>query len=451
MDDNLYDEACEKAVLGTLLNDKNAVYGIREYLNPNCFYKAFDKGIYEAILRLVDTGNEANIITIIPELKKAGKTVKPSDIAKLGSYKVFEVKGYALHLSELEKRRQLSNLGLYVQQKSFNTGEDIADTISYAMDKINAILGNTTNHIKTATDYLREVKQMVDDNQNGVKPKCSYTGFHEIDNRGGFQPNNLIVLAADTSQGKTALANAIALNTVKFGSPVAFYSLEMTGKQIMTRLAAMESGIPCQRLFNGKLSVNDLSRFDAALGRLELDIYFDDRSTINIDTIISSIRSMVIKNHIDGAIIDYLQMLSVNSRTNNIEAQLAEAARKFKNLAKELNIWILLLSQLSRDTQNPEPTLARLRGSGQINEAADTTILLYRPEYYTATYGKVYKYSGKYSGTQTKGTALINVAKGRNTGPYQFIAGFDSATTRFFDLAEVPSLPFTEKDEPQPF
>jgi replicative DNA helicase len=442
MEDNLYDEACEKTVLGTLLSDKNAIYDIREILKPECFYKAFHKDVYKAVLRLVDAGNEVNIITIIPELQKSGKSFKAADIAALGYYNVFEIKEYALHLSELEKRRQLFNLGLFLQQKSNNTSEDIADTISYTTDKINGILGDSVSHIKKASDYLKEVYQRVNDNINGIKAKCSFTGFHEIDNRGGFQPTNLIILAAESSQGKTAFADTVILNTtLNYSSSVAFYSLEMTGRQIMTRLAAMDSNIPCMKLSNDKLTPDELKMFDASLGRLnDLDIYFDDRSTSNIETIISSIRSMVIKHHIDGAIIDYLQIFPVNARANNIEAQLAEAARKLKNLAKELNIWILLLSQLNRSADSPEPTLSRLRGSGQINECADTTILLYRPEYYTQNYGKNYKYSGKYSGVETKGTAQINVAKGRNTGPYQFICGFTSSTTRFYDLSETPQM-----------
>lgn len=117
-----------------------------------------------------------------------------------------------------------------------------------------------------------------------------------------------------------------------------------------------------------------------------------------------------------------------------MEMQLAEIARRLKNLAKELNIWIMLLSQLSRDTLNPEPTLARLRGSGQINEAADTTILIYRPEYYSLTSGKNFKYSGQYANINTHGTALVNIAKGRNTGIYSFVCGFDANSTKFYDM-----------------
>lgn len=127
------------------------------------------------------------------------------------------------------------------------------------------------------------------------------------------------------------------------------------------------------------------------------------------------------------AIIDYLQILSTNQKVANLETFYGEVARNLKNLAKELDMCIVLLSQLSRSYDNPEPNLSRLRGSGQINEAADMTFLLYRPE----IYGK--QYSGAYRNTDTKGTALIQCAKGRNVGIYSFVCNFDAEHTHFYD------------------
>ena len=165
----------------------------------------------------------------------------------------------------------------------------------------------------------------------------------------------------------------------------------------------------------------------------------------NIETILSSIRSMVIKYHIEGVVIDYLQILTINKKSSNVEEAIAEAARRLKNIAKELNIWILALSQLSRDNSNPIPSVNRLRGSGQINEAADITILLYRPEVYNK------RYSEPFQSTNPNGTALIDIAKGRNIGVFKFIAGFNAATTHFYELNERPILPLTESKDDNPF
>jgi replicative DNA helicase len=449
----LYDNATELYVIGTLLSRRDALYEVREYLAPDCFYKELHKQIYKAILNVTNAGDTADIITVLSELKKTGTKIEPSYIAKLGDYVILDdLKQQVLHLSELNKRRELADLGLYLQQNGSNECNDISDVIANATDKINGILGDSVNHIKCINDYLPELCKQINDNLNGKEPEFTHVGFEEIDKRCLFQPNNLIIAAGDSSQGKSSFANAVTLNAASTGSKIAIYSMEMTSKQLVTRLAAMISKIPCGILYNSKLSPDETSRFDTAVGKLsKLNIFFDDRSTSNIDTIISSIRSMKIKNHIDGIVIDYLQILSVNTKTGNVEAQLAEASRRLKNVAKELDIWILLFSQLSRNTDNPEPTLARLRGSGQVNEAADATILIYRPSYYTKTYGKVYRYSGEYSSVDTAGTALINIAKSRNTGIFSFICGFDEQTTSFYDMQDTPKLPFNEIKENEPF
>ena len=134
---------------------------------------------------------------------------------------------------------------------------------------------------------------------------------------------------------------------------------------------------------------------------------------------------------IDGAVIDYLQILNVNSRNNSYsrEQAMGDAARRLKNLAKELNIWVITLSQLSRDSTCPEPNLNRLRDSGQIGEAADVVMLVYRPEYYNRSYPAPYDNKEDYP---TEGTAMIDVAKGRNIGTFKFFMGFNKKTTTFF-------------------
>ena len=298
-----------------------------------------------------------------------------------------------------------------------------------------------------AGDYMSEVYQRVNDNLNSISIPGTPTGFHEIDDKGGFQPTNLIVCAAESSQGKTAFANAIALTAAKSGTKIAFYSMEMSGAQLMTRLAAIESGIPVSTLTNEKLTNEQIRSFDRSVASLsKLGIYFDDRSTSNIETILASIRSIVIKYHVQGVVIDYLQILTINKKGSNVEEAIAEAARRLKNIAKELNIWVLALSQLSRDNQNPLPSVNRLRGSGQINEAADITILLYRPEVYNK------RYPEPFQSTNPNGTAMIDIAKGRNVGVFKFIVGFNAATTHFYELNERPILPFTEnKSDDNPF
>ena len=443
----LYDKECELCVLGTLLSERNAIHQVRELLNPKCFYVDFHSEVYCAILAMTDRGDRADIVNIMPELKKRNIKFKPYDIAFIAQNHTFDLVQYACRLNELEKRRSIYDMGQYLVTNGSNESEDIEDVIQSANDKLSSIFGSLDNHVKMAGDYMSEVYQRVNDNLNSISIPGTPTGFHEIDDKGGFQPTNLIVCAAESSQGKTAFANAIALTAAKSGTKIAFYSMEMSGAQLMTRLAAIESGIPVSTLTNEKLTNEQIRSFDRSVASLsKLGIYFDDRSTSNIETILASIRSIVIKYHVQGVVIDYLQILTINKKGSNVEEAIAEAARRLKNIAKELNIWVLALSQLSRDNQNPLPSVNRLRGSVQINEAADITILLYRPEVYNK------RYPEPFQSTNPNGTAMIDIAKGRNVGVFKFIVGFNAATTHFYELNERPILPFTEnKSDDNPF
>lgn len=443
----LHDADCERCVLGTLLTERNAVHQVRELLTPKSFYIDFHREVYCAILAITDRGERADIITIMPELTKREVAYKPYDIASIAQNQTFDLVQYACRLNELEKRRSLYEMGQYLVTNGSNESEDIEDVVQVANDILSSIFGGLENHVKTASDYMTEVYQRVNDNLNSVSIPGTPTGFIAIDDKGGFQPTNLIICAAESSQGKTAFANAVTLSATKAGARIAFYSMEMSGQQIMTRLSAIESRIPVATLSNEKLADVQIQSFDKSVGSLsKLGIYFDDRSTSSIETILSSIRSMVIKHKVQGVVIDYLQILTVNKKAGSMEESIAEAARRLKNIAKELNIWILALSQLSRDNNNPVPSVNRLRGSGQINEAADMTILLYRPEVYNK------RYPEPFQATNPKGTAMIDIAKGRNVGVFKFIAGFDAVTTHFYELNERPILPFSEnKSDDNPF
>lgn len=436
----LHDDDCERCVLGTILVERDAIHQVREILSLNSFYNIFHQELYCAILGMTDRGDRADVVTIMSELRKSNIEFTPFDIASIAQNHTFDLIQYACHLENLEKRRNLYDMGQYLIANGSSEVEDIEDVVQAANDKLSSIFGSMDNHVRTASDYMRDVHQRVNDNLNSISIPGTPTGFNQIDEKGGFQPTNLITVAAESSQGKTAFANAITLAAAKSGANIAFYSMEMSGSQLMTRLAAIESRIPVSVLTNEKLSGEQLQSFDRSVGVLsKLGIFFDDRSTSNIDTILASIRSMVIKRNIKGVIIDYLQILTVNKKSGNVEEAIADAARRLKNIAKELNIWVLALSQLSRDNQNPVPSVNRLRGSGQINEAADMTILLYRPE----VYGK--RYPEPFQSTNPRGTALIDIAKGRNVGVFKFIVGFDAATTHFYELNERPVLPFADK------
>jgi len=208
-------------------------------------------------------------------------------------------------------------------------------------------------------------------------------------------------------------------------------------------MMSMASGIPSSEILYSKLDDMKILQVDKGVGKIyDKPVYFDDRSTSNIETILASIRMMKIKYGIKGAVVDYLQILNVNMKGTSKEQQMGDVARRLKNIAKELDIWVIALSQLNRNAENYKPTIARLRDSGQIAEAADMVILICRPEAYGED--KRYPYDG-FQGYETKGTAMIDVAKGRNIGMMRFLVGFHAKTTNFYDMGDAPKLNTNEE------
>lgn len=436
--DQLFDEGCESVVLSSLLSAKGALNEVRELLNPDCFYVEKYKDIYQSIMNVADRGDEVSIISVMPELTRMGSVVTPYELSAIsGKACGLNVYQYAARLHDLEKRRRFWRIGQYLVSSGLNEEEDIVDVLTKVKDELDGIFGESASDVSTLYESIDGLYEIVNKNMQAEAPMIGTpTGFPMIDRKGGFQASDLIVVAGATSQGKTSFVSSIVLTAVKSGSKVTFYSMEMTKQQLTARLVSVESGIPANELLYGKLDNGKLAMLDKGVRTLYENcgkgLFFDDRSTSNIDMIISSIRSMKIKYGINGAVIDYLQILNVNMKGTNKEQQMGEVARRLKNLAKELNIWIVALSQLNRDAQNPEPTTDRLRDSGQIAEAADTVILIYRPEVFGRSYPKPFD---RYS---TKGTALINISKGRNIGIGRFLCGFDCNTAHFYPLSNFP-------------
>jgi replicative DNA helicase len=275
----------------------------------------------------------------------------------------------------------------------------------------------------------------------------SLTGFSDFDKRsGGIQKSDLIIIAAESSQGKTSLALSIANNISISGDAIAIYSMEMRAIQLAARFTSFESKIPANEILYGKFDLMQFQVLDSSISRLITSkIYIDEKSTSNLDSIVSSIRGMVKNYGIKGAVVDYIQLVHVSDRGMNKEQQTALIARTFKNLAKDLDIWIIALSQLSRDNTNPVPSIKRLRDSGQIEEAADIVWLIYRPEQVGRN-----QFPEPYETHATEGMALNYIAKGRNIGTFNFMSRFDKKTTHFFESADYGFVP-TEALRPRDF
>lgn len=433
------DKECEDTVIGSLLSDRNALSDVRDILTEDCFFDSFNRATYRAIVTVADRGKTADIISVKAELEASHVQFDIVKLVSLTDKYTLDTRQYAMRLKELSSRRRLTTIAQYLLINSYSEENAIEEVTQKASDDITSLFSSDVSEIMRLHDGIEKVNTIINANLSHDQELIGTpTGFGELDRKmGGLQGSDLNIIAAESSQGKTSLALSIVLNAAKAGKRIAIYSMEMKAEQLTARIMAMESGVSSSSILYSQLDGGQLKKIDESINKIDnLDIFFDDRSTSSIDTILSSIRYMKRKYNIDGAAVDYLQILNVNMKNVNKEQVMGDVTRRLKNIAKELDIWIIALSQLSRDKENPIPTLARLRDSGQIVEVADNVVLIYRPEFY----GKL-SYPSDFSNASVNGTAMIHLAKGRNVGTTKFICGFNAPTTLFHDMQNTPTKP----------
>lgn len=447
------DPKAEQYVIGSLLVDPTAYTLVRQYIDEDCFYDPMCRDIWKAVDNMGKQGMPIDVISVSAELSKQKSNVTALDLMNISAQiaSSAHVEYHAIRLQDLGRRRKLWVVGQQLSKVGLSEEILTADAHQEAIESIGGVF-EKADGVFTLDDAMNSLNEIMVKNATvGGVTTGTKTGMERFDEKGGLQKSDLIIVAGETSQGKTSLALCMTRHAIENGAKVAFYSMEMTKEQLTARLLSAKTNIPANNiLYSGSLAPSEMRMIDDARGKLPGEnLFFDDKSTSNIDSILLSIRMLKMQKDIDGAVVDYLQILNVNSRSTSFsrEQAMGDAARRFKNLAKELNIWIIALSQLSRDSNCPEPNLNRLRDSGQIGEAADVVILVYRAEYYNRAYPAPFDNKDDYP---TDGTAMIDVAKGRNIGTFKFFMGFNKNTTNFFKtnlINEDVQVPFEKPEE----
>lgn len=436
----------EKALLKNMLDTQSVYFSVRDMIGPEDFTDVKFRSVFLCIKEVAEEGNEISILTVNNKARSSHPEISPADLADISTYYEggYDFMYHAKVLNAIRVRREMWLLFQKASSNSISLSRDVREVIEDVRKNLDDIQSIGREHIVSFSDSFKEVSKIMYDNRDPSTARHgTMIGFDWFDARGGFQKTDLIVVAAESSQGKTSFALSASLNVMLRGGKVAYYSLEMSHVQLTARLLSMQSGVSSLSILNQPLTDQDIEivssslcvRDDGSTGM----IYFDDRPLSSIDPIVSSIRTTKMKQNISGAVVDFLQRLSP-PRGISKEQFIGEASQKFKNLARELDIWIMLLSQLSRDRETPVPNLNRLRDSGQINEAADITILIYRPEA-VVPYSPTRAFPPPFSDYDTAGNAMITIAKGRNIGTGAFLCGFDSTRTRFFEkpIQEIPT------------
>lgn len=449
----LHDEQCEQQVLGVLLTYRDCYDQFQDYCTEEVFSNPTNRYFFQCIGGVISEGKTPDLVSVFEYTQKHPKSGCSEEensllavaIAELVSSVVSSVtfEQNCIRLADLCRRRKMYIIGSQLVSAGTSEIGDTDEIKAKVLEELQAIDDRPQTSVKSVKEALSSLNGIVESNISGTRTIGYPTGFSFLDDKGGMQPTDLWVVAAEFSQGKTSLALDFCLNAASAGYPTVFYSTEMMSTQLAARMVAGKSGISSQVIMQQPMNGENLSIFDQTIGKLEgLPIYFDDTSTLSVERIIASIRSMVRKRGVKVAFVDYLQTLQTNERNMRMteEQFYGLTARKFKNLAKELQICIVLVSQISRSRDTTEPTLSRIRGSGQINEAADVVLLIYRPEFYNK------QYSGTLSKVSTKGTAQIKLAKGRNIGTGEFICGYDAPVTHFYELASIPVMEVKPED-----
>jgi replicative DNA helicase len=386
----------EMAVLGSLMMESQAASTTFEILDEGCFYKEANRKIFLASLALYERNEPIDILTVSNQLEKrkeleavGGQYYLTELVERIPS--AANVEYYCKIVLDRSLLRRLISVSSDVQQECYSTTEDAFDLIDRAEQKIFALSEKrqrrSFSHIGPVLHQTVETIETFHHKAGGVTGVP--TGFKELDDLlSGLQPSELIIIAGRPSMGKTAFALNIARNAAVKESAVGIFSLEMASYQLAMRMLCSEAHVDSHRLRTGKLAESDLMRLSMSVGRLaEAPIYIDDTPGMSILEIRSKARRLKVEHKIGLVIIDYLQLIHGSSRAESRQIEIAMISQSLKALAKELDIPVVALSQLSRAVESRggerRPILSDLRESGAIEQDADVVMFMYRPSVYS--------------------------------------------------------------------
>ena len=430
----------EKVVLGALMIDKDAFTVVSEIIKPETFYEARHQKIYEAVQSLNLQEKPVDIMTVTEELRHKGTLEEvggPSYIVELSSQVASSahIEYHAHILAQKFLARQLIQFASMIETDAFDETVDVDDLMQKAEGALFEISQKNMLQdyvqIDTIVDQAHQLLLQAANREGGLTGVPS--GFCKLDDiTAGWQPSDLIIIAGRPAMGKTSFALSIAKNiAVDYRKPIAFFSLEMNNVQLVNRLISNVCSIPGNKILNGQLTPDEWERFDSNIRKMQgAPIYVDDTPGLSIFELRTKARRLVREHNIEVLMIDYLQLMNANGmRFNSRQEEVSTISRSLKSLAKELNIPVLALSQLSRAVEQREgvegkrPQLSDLRESGAIEQDADMVLFVHRPEYYHILQDE--------KGNDLHGMAQIIIAKHRKGATGDVLLNFRGEYTRF--------------------
>ncbi len=444
----------EQAVLGAMMLEKNAVTEIIVILSQESFYDPKHQYIFAVMKDLFGTSKPIDILTVIDKLKRNGELEAAGGAAYVSQLtsrvaSTAHVEFHARIIAEKHIKRELIRMCTEVMRDAFDDTNDVFDVLNKAEGDLFKIaennMGKAVDVMQTVVRKAIEEIEKASQNTDGISGVP--TGFYALDKiTAGWQKSDMIVIAARPAMGKTAFVLSMARNTaVDHNQGVAIFSLEMSSVQLVKRLIASETRLSAEKLRKGDLRDDEFQQLHTRISKLATaPIYIDDTAGISIFDLRAKCRRLKIQYDIQMVIIDYLQLMTAGGKSQgNREQEISSISRSIKEIAKELNIPIVALSQLSRSVEqrggDKKPVLSDLRESGAIEQDADIVSFIYRPEYYGFMQDE--------DGNSNAGVGEIIIAKHRNGAldsvRLRFIAQyarFDNIEG-FDDSANAPGAP----------
>ena len=393
----------EEAVLGAIMLEKDALASIIDIIKPEAFYKESHQIIFSAITRLFAKTEPIDILTVTNELKFSNELDSaggPFYIAQLTN-RVASAANTEFHTRIIIQKfiqRELIRISSEIIRDAYEDTTDVFNLLDKAENELFSV--GETNLRRNYTDMQSLISSAVKQIEAAKNNQGTFSGvgsgFTELDRvTSGWQPSDLIVIAARPGMGKTAFVLTVARNAaLDFNKPVAIFSLEMSSIQLVTRLISAEAQLPGDKLRKGDLISHEWEQLNAKIKNLvNAPIYIDDTPSLSIFELRAKARRLKAQHKIEMLIIDYIQLMSggIERSNGNREQEISNISRSLKSLAKELNIPVIALSQLNRSVEarpSKKPLLSDLRESGAIEQDADMVLFIYRPEYYQQDKGQ---------------------------------------------------------------
>jgi replicative DNA helicase len=430
----------EEAVLGSLLIDPEALFRVSPFLKPDDFYLQKNGWIYEAILALHERREPIDFVTLCDELERQERLEEIGGAAYVTHLinavpSAIHVEAYGHIVEQSAIRRRLINAASRIAQLAYQEGEDIDQAVDRAEQALFSVSQRRiTRDLTPVQEVIRRYYDRIEylyDHRD--EPLGVPTGFIDLDRLlGGLQRSDLILIAARPSVGKTSLGISVARHAANLDQHVAIFSLEMSSEQVVQRMVSAETGIDAQRLRLGDLREEEWPLFVQATGRLsDLPLFIDDTPSISVLQMRTKARRLHAEHGIDLILVDYLQLMTAGDLRHESRVQeVSYISRSLKGLARELEVPLVAISQLSRAVEqrtDKRPILADLRASGSLEQDADVVMFIYRDELYNPD-------------TEEQNIADIIVAKHRNgpTGTVQLF--FRDRLAQFLD-AETRQAP----------